>query len=340
MLKKYYSKTFLLIGFIVFLFTFSFCQDKKPFPSGSFYSKSLHYTAKGIISSYAKENNGLEKLTGKNAVEIGCDKPECHVKECDVCHTDTLSGRPVYSVDRAKSEVSCKFCHGDNKESQDTHFARGMKCMDCHSSREIHGDGKEYSSYNEPGAMDTKCENCHTSVGKSKSHDIHKDKVDCAVCHTSEFTTCYNCHIDSWLKNKKNSSLKVKDMFFMVNHNGKIKLANFLSYVYGNKTMITLAPTFNHSITSKGRKCAECHNNQIIKDINNNKFKPFKWENDKLVNTPGFVPVFEGMKWDIDYLSNDNGKWALIKDPAPPIITFSGYCSPLTKEQFRKLGGK
>jgi hypothetical protein len=333
--------SFIKIFFVFFLLLAISCfaqsQDKKPFSTDTFYNKSLHYTSKGIIFNYSKEQNGLEKLSGLSAKEIGCDKPECHVKSCDVCHADILAGKPAYTTNKAKSEDACQYCHGDNKDNPDTHFARGMKCMDCHSSREIHGDGKEYNSYNEPGAMDTKCQDCHTGINPSTSHNIHKEKLDCAACHTIEMKVCHNCHIDTKIKDKKSASLPMKDIFFLVNHNGKVKLANFLSYVYGNKTMITFAPAFEHKITKEGRKCKECHDTQITRDLKDNKFRPIRWEKDTLVNAAGFVPVVEGMKWDLDYLNRENGKWSLIKDPAPPIVTYSGYCTPLRKEQFEKL---
>jgi hypothetical protein len=334
-------KKLTLFSQLFFLFIISInlsvSQEKKVFPTENFYNKSLHYTSKGITYMYSKEQGGLEKLTGLNAKEIGCDKPECHVKSCDVCHLKVENGKSSYSVETAKSEEACKYCHGDGKDNPDVHVQKGMKCMDCHSKREIHGDGVEYTSYNQPGALDTKCENCHSDGSKSISHTIHKGKLDCNTCHVKEMTVCHNCHIDTKIKDKKSISLKMKNIFFLVNHNGKVKTANFLSYVYQNRTMITFAPASAHKIMKEGRKCKECHSTQITQDIKNNKFRPIRWEKDTLVNVEGFIPVVDGMKWDLDYLTRENGKWIPIKNALEPMITYSGYCSPLTKEQFEKL---
>lgn len=63
-------------------------------------------------------------------------------------------------------------CHGGedgldfsrkNPESKlaDVHIAKGMGCMDCHSAREMHGDGTAYESSGALEATDTTCEKCH-----------------------------------------------------------------------------------------------------------------------------------------------------------------------------------
>jgi hypothetical protein len=335
-MKKFF---FFLKSLIIFigLLNISISQDKQPLPTENFYNKSLHFTNKGITYLYSKEQGGLEKLSGISAVEIGCDKPECHIKSCDVCHLKLIDGKYSYSLEIAKSQEACKRCHPPKKNDPDVHVQKGMKCMDCHSIREIHGDGVEYTSYNQPGAMDTKCEKCHGSLQKSMSHTIHKDKLDCNPCHIREMEVCHNCHIGVTITDKKSVYLPMKNIFFLVNHNGKVKLANYVSYVYENRTMITFAPAFNHSVMREGRKCKDCHNTQITRDITNNKFKPIRWEKDTLQNIEGFIPVVEGMKWDLDFLNHEKGKWIPIKDALAPMITYAGYCSPLTREQFEKL---
>ena len=44
----------------------------------------------------------------------------------------------------------------------DIHFERGMHCADCHTSREVHGDGHIYSTAK--GQLDIHCRDCHGTV--------------------------------------------------------------------------------------------------------------------------------------------------------------------------------
>lgn len=46
----------------------------------------------------------------------------------------------------------------------DIHFARGMDCIDCHTSRDVMGDGRAYESMYDQ--TEVRCEDCHGSPGK------------------------------------------------------------------------------------------------------------------------------------------------------------------------------
>jgi len=61
-------------------------------------------------------------------------------------------------------------------------------------------------------------------------------------------------------------------------------LANFHSFVYQNKAMISFVPAFPHEVMKEGRECEECHDTQIIKNMKNNKFYPVTFENGELKN--------------------------------------------------------
>lgn len=331
----------LIVLFIVFSLNCAFCQDQKPLPVDNFYTKSLHYTNKGIGFVYSKENGGLERLTGMSGEELGCLKAKCHATSCDACHLKEVNGKPSYSLDAEVALKACHQCHGElEKDNPDVHFAKGMKCMDCHTKREIHGDGAEHNSYNEPGFFDTKCENCHSKISQSVSHTVHGSRLDCAVCHTAQNVTCLNCHIGARLAVKKDVQIPVENMFFLINHDGKVKLGNLLTYVYQNKTMITIAPTFGHTITKKARRCEECHDSKIVQDIKNNKLKMVKWEKGKMRNVEGVIPVLDGMKWDLVFLDRKDTTWIPLTNPAEPLMNYSGYCTPITKEQFGKIETK
>jgi len=315
-----------------------FGQEPKPLPEENFYTKSLHYTNKGIEYWYSKEQGGLERLTGVRADQLGCLKSKCHVRSCDVCHAKVADAKFAYSVEAARSPQVCHECHGElEKDNPDVHFAKGMKCMDCHSARELHGDGVSHNTYMEPGVLDARCEKCHPTIGQSASHTVHKGKLDCNVCHSLGYQTCLNCHIESRTKEKKGGQIPLKNMVFLVNHDGKVALGNMLSYVYHNKTMITFAPVFSHSTGKEGRKCGECHDSKIVRDMNKNKFKLVKWENGGMKNVEGVIPVLDGFKWDLVYLDRIDTTWVPLEKPEEPLLNYSGYSSPITREQFDKL---
>lgn len=328
---------------LIFLFGTNLIFSQSADSNESFYTKSLHFTNRGIEYVYSKESGGLERLTGISGKELGCFRSSCHATNCDRCHLATVNGKPAFTKDAAHNPKVCEPCHGESdKNSPDVHMKKGLICMDCHTSREIHGDGTEYTSYNEPGFFDVKCTNCHTNIGNSSSHSIHKDKLDCAVCHTVETITCLNCHVDSRLAKIKAKTPKLKNLYFLVNHDGKIKLANMLSYVYQNKTMLTFAPNFSHTITREGKKCADCHGSQIVKEMANNNFSLVKFENGKLTGAEGVVPVLEGYNWNLVFMNwnSTDSIWLPIENPPEPLLNYSGYCTPITKEQFKKLTGK
>ena len=330
--------TAFLIFFLALLNFVAISQEQKPLPQENFYQKSLHYTNKGIEYLYSKEQGGIERITGITASELGCLKSKCHVQSCDACHLKEVDGKPTYSAEAARAPEICHACHGElEKDNPDVHFTKGMKCMDCHTQREMHGDGVAHNTYMEPGFFEVRCEKCHSSISPSLSHTVHQGKLDCTPCHTLEYWTCMNCHLGVRLKENKEVQIPLKNMFFLINHDGKITLANMLSYVYQNKTMITFAPTFSHSIKKEGRKCQECHDSKIIRDIRKNKFRLVRWEKNTMKNVEGVIPVLDGMEWNLVYLDRKDTTWVPLKNPQKPLLNYSGYCSPLTKEQFEKL---
>lgn len=312
-------------------------QPSQPDGEDSFYSRSLHYTNRGIEFLYSKEQGGLERITGLTATELGCLKSKCHVRSCDACHRQETGGQAAYSAARAKSEEACQRCHPVAKDDPDLHFRRGMKCMGCHSKREIHGDGTRYDTYMQPGALDTRCEKCHPKPPASASHKVHRGKLECQTCHTLETVTCFNCHVGERQSSGKDVQIEKKDLLFLVNRGGKVTTANFLSYVSGRKTMITVAPYFFHSVTKKGRACPDCHASENVRQVNAGTLTLASWQNGDLAAARGVIPVMEGMRWNVAFLDRRDGQWVPLADPEPPLIQFSGYCSPLTPAQMGKL---
>ncbi|MBE0568423.1 MAG: hypothetical protein IH577_01950 [Deltaproteobacteria bacterium] len=311
-----------------------------------FYLSSLHYTARGMSYWYDKANGGLETLTGVPYGEAGCSK--CHVSSCDACHKTEVGGKPAYSTKAAKDQKTCLKCHAReglmvlkiDKEANtpDVHFAKGMTCMDCHTSREVHGDGAEWKSMKEPGAMDAKCESCHDSPPKSVSHTVHGDKLDCKSCHVRHVVSCNSCHFETMVKEKKRVSRPVHGWKFLMNYNGKVTAANMQTFVApGNKTFLMFAPQFSHSVKKDGTRCEECHGTAIVGEILKERITISWLEDGKERNLKGVIPVVDGVRYHLVYQNYDKGTWTVIANPPAPKVQYVGYGTPLSKEQVRKL---
>jgi len=342
------KKKFLLLSLVCmfFLIIFTSVYSEGITKEDCFYLKSLHYTAKGMEYWYSKENGGIETLTNIPYSNLSCKK--CHYKSCDTCHKTSEKDKSFYTVKAAKNQDICLKCHARetlvmkiNKESnqQDVHSTKNMKCQDCHTARDIHGDGIEYNSMKQTGAIEAKCENCHKTLPQTTSHKIHGDKLDCKACHERQVVTCYNCHMDTDIKEGKRVAIPLTGWLFLMNHEGKVTSANMQSFVVkGNKTFVIFAPQHSHSIMKEGRKCKDCHDTEVLKEIQQGTLK-LTWLDEKgmLKNIKGVIPVVEGVKYEGVYFDYKNDKWIPINNPEKPLMQYVGYGKPLTKEQLNKM---
>ncbi len=78
----------------------------------------------------------------------------------------------------------------------DAHLTKaGYKCIDCHSSIELHGDGNPVDQRYAYSKL-PKCTTCHTSIDKSNTyHSAHYEDFNCQVCHSQNYNNCGSCHI-------------------------------------------------------------------------------------------------------------------------------------------------
>jgi len=311
----------------------------------SFFLRSLHYTTNGMAYWYDKKQGGLEILTGIPYAELDCK--HCHVSSCDTCHKIKKDDRLFYSTEAAKNMEVCLQCHAreqaimnmDKKANQpDVHFAKGMTCSDCHTAREVHGDGKAYNSMREPGAMDAKCENCHESVPSNVSHKIHGDKLDCSPCHVRHVVSCSNCHFETFIKEDKKVAMPLSGWVFLMNCEGKVSSANMQTFVTaGNKTFLIFATQNSHSVMKDGRKCQDCHGIENVKKVQNGNIAMTWLENGELKQTKGVIPVVAGAEYGFVYHDYKDGKWIPIDNPPEPLLQYIGCGTPLSDAQLKKL---
>jgi len=311
-----------------------------------FFLKSLHFTAKGMQYWYGKERGGLETITGIPYSKLGCKN--CHVAGCDRCHRTQQGKRLSYTTKAAQCQAMCLKCHGREKamirinaaaKKDDVHLSKGMGCTDCHSQREMHGDGAEYKSFRQAGAMDTRCEKCHTCVKPTDAHTVHEGKLDCKACHIRHVVSCTNCHFDHLVKTGKRKAIPVHDWVFLMNHNGKVSSASMQTFVVRpNKTFLMFAPHMSHAIMKEGRKCDGCHGTQTVKEVAKNKKLKLTWlEGGKVQNLKGVIPVVKGVEYNCVYQDLKDGKWIPLKNPAKPVVQFAAFGEPLTKAQLEAL---
>lgn len=312
--------------------------------SDCLYLSSLHSTANGMAYWYDKAQGGLETVAGIPYVELACKN--CHVASCDACHKTSVGSKAAYSAKEARSQDKCLSCHSreaaiikidKGAHTDDVHLANGMSCMDCHTTREIHGDGVEYVSMKQQGAMDVTCEQCHEPLSKIEAHAIHGDKLDCKACHVRQVVSCTNCHFETMLKEGKRVSVPVSGWLFLMNRNGKVTSANMQTFVMkGGKTFMIFAPQFSHSVY-KGAKCEDCHATDNVKQALSGKIDLTWLKDRKMQNLKGVIPVVEGIEYNTVYEDFSNGTWTPVSNADVPKVQYVGFGSPLTKEQLKKL---
>lgn len=306
---------------------------------------SLHHTSSGMGYWYDKKNGGLETVTGVPYSELGCKN--CHVASCDDCHKADVAGKPAYSTKAAKDQALCLKCHGreaatmkaDKAENRvDVHVQAGLQCMSCHTARDVHGDGTEYASMKQAGAIGATCEACHPKLTQTRSHTVHVGKLDCKACHVRQVVSCTNCHFDTLVKTGKRVAVPVSGWVFLMNEKGKVTSANMQTFIVpAKKTFLMFAPQFSHSVTKSGRRCDECHATEAAREARSKKVKLLWLDKGAVQQARGVIPVAAGAKYGLVFQDFQDGKWSVIENPAEPVIHYAGYGEPLSDAQVTKL---
>jgi hypothetical protein len=313
---------------------------------------SLHGTRLGKEAFWRKEHGGIEKLIGESMDEFGCIAchgdtmadgtpidPVTYTPSCADCHVDPGNPGPV-------TDDICLNCHVRQVFEKmflrsETHVNlahEGFACTTCHTSREMHGDENVYSSLLTPGAMDAKCENCHTIYparntdsklhasynARNVYHKIHQKTLDCSACHVQSVIACNSCHLDSARVGQNVFVIPPHQNFKMLveRPDGKVHAATYVTITYGEeKTFSVIAPNHAHAITKDGISCGDCHGNSAIQEYNETgKINVITWDKKKnaLVGREGVIPVpydwKEALRFDyVVPTLNPDKPWMLLK---------------------------
>jgi hypothetical protein len=325
------------------------------------FATSLHAARTGKNHFYGKATGGFEKLTGVPMAKL----------DCTGCHAPTLADGT--KVDAKNYQPGCPDCHktpGDKvadatclpchsrqavemKVSTDVHRSKGLNCMSCHTKREMHGDGKQYVSQLSPGAMDAKCENCHTKPAVNTAHQAHGDKLDCKACHVQTVIACNNCHFDSQVAGggRRFFQPPMANFLFLVRRegSGKVHPATMQTLTYQGKSFAVISPYSAHTIAKQARGCGDCHGNaNIASYAKTGKIAVTKWDSQasRFNTATGVVPVppdwrtaltldFMTYKGDAADPKTDPQAWTFLKSGTD--MRQMLFARPLTREQIEKL---
>ncbi|MHA1569484.1 MAG: hypothetical protein ACTSXZ_08430 [Alphaproteobacteria bacterium] len=346
----------LIVFFLVLtiaLYAWLAYSEEQAQPLG-FFSNSLHHTGEGMRYWYEAED-GFMAITKKPYQELGCKN--CHAKNCDVCHAQETENGMAYSTEIARKTETCLKCHAREggtfkldraRGTLGVHIAANMACIDCHSAREVHGDGTFYHSMRNPKAKDAKCTNCHTgesteyaAIPDTASHQVHGDKVHCNACHVQAMMNCYNCHFGEFARTgHKPTSFpgKNKEWLLLINYQGQVTSASMQTLVgYENEPFIIYTPYYTHSIMREGRKCKDCHGSEAVVAIaNGQSFHPASFENGQLSFYQGVIPtVPELLEWI--WMEKVDGEWRTFEPDREPLIQMGLFGTAITPEQLEKL---
>ncbi len=344
------------------------CCTSSVFAQANF-STSLHNTRNGKATWYSQANGGLESLINIPIDTLGCQ--QCHGPTnadgvsngddyqpgCTDCHPSNSNFNP----DSLKV-TQCYSCHGRQQtvamklQLPDVHRDAGMVCWDCHKSEEIHGDGTEYISLFDDGAVKAQCTDCHIDENSTppmpdhSQYDPHNGKLDCTACHVTSVAACYNCHFESQTESHLKRAYKVlSDFVMLVNRNGKVHSATFQSVEYKDTTFNAIGPGSSHTIGA-GRDCEDCHGNANVQEYFNTGQIQFSTWNDAdstLSWKHGIVPIppdYETtLKMDfITYNGNTDDplvpskNWSKVNKDLPDKSQMM-FATPLTSTQMMAL---
>ena len=288
------------------------------------------------------------------------------VPGCADCHADP--DNPTADV----PESVCTGCHGrigaernladgGAEDMSDVHRDAGMTCMDCHDQAQVHGDGNEYTSVNDPDLPKPSCDNCHTADGIGPEppttvteHAMHLANIDCAACHVQSVVSCDSCHfetqIEQHFKRFYGPPPRHGYVYLVNGDDGKVTTASSQSLTYEDKAFITIAPFFAHTVSPNGRHCDDCHGSEKVTEyFEHGTIRAIEFTDDGLVGPSGVIPIPPDWK---DSLLYDYARYTP-EDLSPTDPVFQPelweklepaeelrqilFATPLTQEQMEKL---
>lgn len=271
------------------------CHDQ-----GDNYESSLHYNLHGMSNTLKKRMSAdpdkaalVQKGFDQNCATCHSSCGQCHVSRPAPAGGGLVKGHTFNKL--PDTENNCLACHGrglgdewlgDRKgRPADAHLdGAGMKCYDCHTAEEMHGDGTAYEGrYQMAGGP--ACLDCHQDTLTDKSenkkvHAMHKDRVTCQVCHAQPYNNCSGCHVKdgggyelakTWYEFKIGRNPQITEKRpekFVTVRRVPVEKDTFKAYTPDGLANFDQAPNWvmatPHNIrrsTPQNRDCNSCHGN-------------------------------------------------------------------------------
>jgi len=270
------------------------------------YAKSLHVSLRPYMVVIGKRANPDGAIHNKVAEGMANHCFQCH-GSCGQCHISRpnsveggLLDRHLFVGEPPMREV-CTACHGSRVKKEyfgekdglqpSVHQEMEMKCGDCHTAEEMHGDGKEYAQRFEV-ENGPKCVDCHEEIYDRDAdnvitHRIHKDEVSCHVCHAQPYNNCSVCHVGTDTKGLTFYKTKASWFGFKIGLNPlksekrtqrfvplrhvPVDRKTFDFYVKDGLSNFDAVPTWKlatpHNIrlkTPQNAACNSCHGNKLL----------------------------------------------------------------------------
>jgi hypothetical protein len=309
------------------------------------FKTSLHHTGRGLAFWYGKEQKGLELLARQPYEKLACK--QCHIGSCQGCHPPVKKIKEPEGKLGPVDQETCLKCHDRlaalrkrmrETKKEDVHTARGMTCLDCHSSREMHGDGQIYQSQKQTGAMDARCGQCHKDIPDSTSHRKHGGKVSCQACHAQTVLNRTSTSFEILGREGRRVNIPETDWIFLMSREGKLTAAGLETWVFPDgKTFMTFTPDGSHGIGKKGRRCEECHGSDWMFQARKGQVNLSWMEKGEIQKGKGVVPVLESATYHLIQQQFQNGKWMPLENPGPVTVQYAGYGGAVSEKHFRKM---
>lgn len=262
---------------------------------------SLHFTLgtfKPMIHERAttdkKQLQMLDKGMDNHCYSCHASCGECHISRPNFAKGGFISG---HNFNKTPDQTNqCTACHGSRVGNEftgktgegDAHYTKhDMDCMSCHSTKDLHGDGKtgHRDRYDVEGL--SACADCHQLDDSVEQHAIHSEKVSCYVCHAQPYANCYGCHVGldkeglAYYKNPDEAELfriglnpeQTKDRpekWILLRRTPSVPT----SFDYYGKNLLPRFDRLNnwkyaspHNIqkkTTQNRECNNCHGNEEL----------------------------------------------------------------------------
>lgn len=177
------------------------------------YPNSLHASLAGYAvamqaRSVPENHPALEQAYNNHCAKCHTSCGDCHITQPQNVGGGLLEGHNF--VKTPPMTRTCTACHGTRVGNEylgknegipgDVHFRQGrMNCVSCHEGAALHTTPEDARGNRYWGEQTPACEDCHQQVGASgdtiPQHVLHKDKLQCQVCHSVQYTSCDGCHV-------------------------------------------------------------------------------------------------------------------------------------------------